>query len=141
VTSRPSELSSTSQADPQIRERPEVSSGTKHETSGNSRHPALSTADIDRINLSQALRDFEVANARVIDLTARLTETHRRLADTQHELSLTRVHVGNLEAIIAGHEGTAQVALNARMELATVQQSRSFRLAVLMSRIARKVLS
>ncbi len=31
-------------------------------------------ADLDRVNLEQALRDVETANARVIDLTRRLVE-------------------------------------------------------------------
>ena len=35
------------------------------------REPTVSAMDIDRVNLTQALRDFEVANARVIDLSER----------------------------------------------------------------------
>lgn len=102
--------------------------------------PKISADDLDRISLSQALRDFEIANARVIDLTARLTATHNRLVDTQHELSLTRVHVGNLNAIISAHEGTADHAEELQARLDTIQRSRSFRLAVLMSKTARRVL-
>ena len=109
-------------------------------TTPKKRVPTVSSDDLDRLNLAQALRDFEVANARVIDLTARLTELHGRLVDTQHELSLTRVHVGNLDAIIDGHEAVALRAAEAEAQLAAVRQSRSFRLAVLMSKIARRVL-
>ena len=39
------------------------------------------SAELDRISLAQALLDVEVANSRVIDLTARLTEAH---AELQH---------------------------------------------------------
>ena len=108
-------------------------------TTSDSREPTLDTDALDRLNLSQALRDFEVANARVIDLTARLTDTHKRLVNTQHELSLTRVHVGNLEAIISAHAGVAQLVVDAQAELDSVRRSRSFRLAVLMSRTARRI--
>jgi hypothetical protein len=36
------------------------------------------TAAIDRLSLSQALLDVEIANARVLDLTARLVEANQR---------------------------------------------------------------
>ena len=36
-------------------------------------HEVKNTADLDGISLTQALLDVEVANARVIDLTKRLT--------------------------------------------------------------------
>ncbi len=42
-------------------------------------------AEIDRVSLSQALVDVDVANARVIDLTARLVTSQRRLAEVTAE--------------------------------------------------------
>jgi predicted nucleic acid-binding Zn-ribbon protein len=36
-------------------------------------------AEIDRLSLEQALRDFEVANARVVDLTRRLLEANEQI--------------------------------------------------------------
>jgi hypothetical protein len=38
------------------------------------------TERVDRLSLEQALIDVEVANARSIDLTARLTEAHAEIA-------------------------------------------------------------
>jgi hypothetical protein len=86
------------------------------------RKPSVSASELDRINLVQALRDFEVANARVIDLTARLTETHQLLINTQNELSSTRLQVSSQAEVVA------------------VQNSRSYRLARIMSKIAHRIL-
>lgn len=47
-------------------------------------------AKLDEISLAQALIDFEVANARVVDLTARLVEAHRRQAELANELEELR---------------------------------------------------
>lgn len=49
------------------------------------------TADLDRVNLTQALRDFEIANARVLDLTQRLIESERRRKDVENELEHLRL--------------------------------------------------
>jgi hypothetical protein len=46
---------------------------------------------LDRLNLEQALRDFEVANRRVLDLTHRLATMHRELLDARTELNLTKI--------------------------------------------------
>lgn len=43
------------------------------------------TRRLDRLNLTQALLDFEVANARVLDLTARLVESNKRVLTLQAE--------------------------------------------------------
>ena len=42
--------------------------------------------EIDRLSLEQALRDFEVANARVVDLTQRLISANDKVVDQQREL-------------------------------------------------------
>ncbi|QGJ67872.1 hypothetical protein FDU21_17630 [Xanthomonas oryzae pv. oryzae] len=47
----------------------------------------MNTTDLDQISLEQALIDFEVANARVMDLTSRLTSMSRELIQTRSELS------------------------------------------------------
>lgn len=50
-------------------------------------------AELDRLSLIQALHDFEVANARVVDLTQRLIGASRELATAREELvSLQREH-------------------------------------------------
>ena len=52
---------------------------------------ASSDADeLDRLSLVQALRDFEVANGRVIDLTQRLIVTAEELAANRVELDAAR---------------------------------------------------
>lgn len=68
--------------------------------------------EIDRLSLVQALHDFDVANARVIDLTQRLLGAGRELAAVREQLaSLQREH----EALRAAHEG--------------MQRSRAYKLA------------
>jgi hypothetical protein len=50
-------------------------------------------AAMDRLSLEHALHDFEVANARVVDLTQRLIGTGRELAQAREELAaLQREH-------------------------------------------------
>ena len=69
-------------------------------------------AEMDRLSLSQALHDFDVANARVIDLTQRLIGTGRELAAVREQLaSLQREH----DALRTTHE--------------QMQRSRAFKLA------------
>ncbi len=49
--------------------------------------------ELDRLSLTQALRDFEVANARVLDLTQRLIAASNDLVAVRQELeSLRREH-------------------------------------------------
>lgn len=68
--------------------------------------------EIDRLSLDHALHDFEVANARVIDLTRRLIGAGRELAAVKEELAvLRREH----EELVATHE--------------QMQRSRAFKLA------------
>jgi hypothetical protein len=54
--------------------------------------PAESFSErVDRLSLEQALVDFEVANARVLDLTHRLTELNRELLDLRSEHERLRI--------------------------------------------------
>lgn len=48
------------------------------------------TAELDRLSLAQALRDVEVANARVADLTQRLIGAGDELVSTRRELDQLR---------------------------------------------------
>jgi hypothetical protein len=48
---------------------------------------------LDQISLEQALLDFEVANARVVDLTKRLVEATDELFQMRHETQTLRREV------------------------------------------------
>jgi len=51
--------------------------------------------EMDRLSLEQALRDFEIANSRVIDLTQRLITSNDRAYELQRELDVRRgAHAG-----------------------------------------------
>lgn len=78
------------------------------------------TVDLDGISLSQALLDFEVANARVIDLTKRLTAMNKELVKTTTALQKAQLHNRHLTA-----------------ELTAIKQSRAFRSAKVAAQIAR----
>lgn len=72
--------------------------------------------ELDRLSLDQALRDFDVANARVVDLTQRLIGAGQELLRARDELeTLRREH----EELRVAHEG--------------MQRSRAFKMA---SRVA-----
>ncbi len=68
--------------------------------------------EMDRLSLEQAVRDFEIANARVIDLTQRLISVNERVVELQQELDRTH---------------TALVELNGRHQ--AVLGSQAYRLA------------
>ena len=72
-------------------------------------------AAMDGVNLERALIDFEIANARVIDLTARLTEFNRDLLAARSELGLAKLRIAELELQSA--------------ELAELKSSRAYRAA------------
>lgn|GEM_PF-6878473 len=54
--------------------------------------------EIDRLSLAQALRDFEVANSRVIDLTQRLISANERADTVQRDLDSLRTEHAVLQA-------------------------------------------
>jgi predicted nucleic acid-binding Zn-ribbon protein len=56
------------------------------------------TVDLDSISLEQALRDFEIANARVIDLTKRLTALNKQVLKTTSSLQRARLRNRALQA-------------------------------------------
>lgn len=92
------------------------------------------TVDLDGLSLAQCLQDFEVANARVMDLTGRLTGMNRDLVERTNELEKLRLR----NKVLRGKNKELQAALNA------IEGSRSFKSATAASRVvksARKRLS
>jgi hypothetical protein len=76
--------------------------------------------ELDRLSLEQALRDFEVANARAIDLT-------ERLVDLSKEITSLRERVVAAEAaVVAAH-----------LENEAIRASMTFRLQQWADRIRR----
>ena len=70
----------------------DVSPGTGRPTTDEI-SPTELERELDRLSLTQALRDFEVANARVMDLTQRLIAASNELVTVRQELeSLRREH-------------------------------------------------
>lgn len=60
--------------------------------------PSPLAKEMDDLSLSQALRDFEIANARVIDLTQRLVEASKTIAELRAEIDVARAEMKDLEA-------------------------------------------
>jgi predicted nucleic acid-binding Zn-ribbon protein len=58
---------------------------SSHQT-GIDRSTEQLTAEIDRLSLTQALRDFEVANQRVVDLTRRLLEANAQIRQLEEQI-------------------------------------------------------
>jgi hypothetical protein len=88
--------------------RPAPGSATR---AGEAARPSLSS-ELDTLSLQQALVDFEIANARVLDLTARLVALH------EDNVRLAR----ELEAVSSAY--AADTALWERM-----RTSRAFKIA------------
>ena len=80
------------------------------------------TRDMDRVSLEQALRDFEIANARAIDLT-------QRLVDLSKEVESLRRRVVDAQVEAAA----------ARAEVAALRSSTTYRLVELSTKIRRKL--
>jgi exonuclease VII small subunit len=55
--------------------------------------------EIGLLSLEQALRDFEIANARVVDLTQRLIAANDRVVALQREADQSRVELTELRAL------------------------------------------
>jgi hypothetical protein len=55
--------------------------------------------DLDNVSLRQALIDFEIANARVLDLTRRLMEAQAESAELRAELERLRVEQQDLARV------------------------------------------
>lgn len=76
-----------------------------HQTDSDAR-PGVTAEMIDAISLEQALMDFEVANARVVDLTRRLTSLNQEFVASRTELETLRLHCRSVEAQLAEVRGS-----------------------------------
>ncbi|SEW16765.1 hypothetical protein [Luteibacter sp. 329MFSha] len=100
----------------------------------------MNTTNLDDISLEQALIDFEVANARVMDLTARLTSLSRELLEARTELARAQVAgATDINAKLAGPEVAELEHL--RNVVAQVRASRIVRVASIFSGKLHKVIA
>lgn len=95
-----------------------------HPTPAGSEPTVTNTVDLDPISLNQALLDFDVANARVIDLTKRLTTLTAEVRTSTTELQKVRLRNRRLQA-----------------ELEEMKKSTAYRSAMTASRVVRGVRS
>jgi hypothetical protein len=72
--------------------------------------PSSVTETVDRLSLVQALKDFEVANARVLDLTHRLTELNQELLDLRSTHERLRIEHNKVLARRAAPRAAAEAA-------------------------------
>lgn len=84
---------------------------------------------MDALSLTQALLDFEMANARVLDLTARLVEANSRVLGLQSEVDAARHTADDVRASLAAREA----------ELVALRSSRSYKLAERIQMLLRAV--
>jgi hypothetical protein len=82
------------------------------------------TEQMDRLSLDQALRDFELANARVLDLTQRLITATNEINGLRHQLESLRIEYG---ALVASNDEMAR--------------SRAFKMARMVSELRRTLRS
>lgn len=78
--------------------------------------------ELDRLSLKQTLRDLEIANARVIDLTQRLVDLSREVSSLREQLVSTQ------EALV-----------EARNENAAIRASATFRLSELVRKVTARL--
>ena len=84
---------------------------------------------IDALSLNQALLDFELANARVLDLTARLVEANTRGMRHQGETDALRVELAGFQARL--ETAQAQVSTSAQTAEAAQAEATASRLEAL----------
>ena len=105
-------------------------------------HDAL-TRRLDSLSLRQALIDFELANARVLDLTARLIEVTNASVRRQAELDGLRQRVAMIESECAAAdrratESAVRVAA-LTTEIAAIRSSSTYRALRFIGRMRRLV--
>ncbi len=83
-------------------------------TSSTPERQAAVQSDIDRMSLEQALLDVEVANARVIDLTARLVEANQRSTALRAEADGLRAQITAAAAEVDAQTNHERVELAAK---------------------------
>lgn len=54
--------------------------------------------ELDRLSLMQAIRDFEIANARVVDLTQRLISANQRIVELQRVIDQSETALVELQS-------------------------------------------
>jgi hypothetical protein len=104
------------------------------------RLPTLSAETVDRLNITQALRDFELANARVIDLTGRLTALHEQHLDVQHQRSLAMLNSARADDLQRMCDSLVHERDAARQLAEELRASRSYRIGNVLVRAVRKLL-
>lgn len=72
-------------------------------------------ADLDELSLTQALLDFEVANARVLDLTQRLVEANRTIEELRTEVDEVRAELTDLKSIHKQMQGSQAFRLASKI--------------------------
>lgn len=82
--------------------------------------PSSLTETVDRLSLVQALKDFEVANARVLDLTHRLTELNQELLELRSTHERLRIEHNKVLARRAAPRAAAEVAASQALRVARV---------------------
>ncbi len=85
---------------------------------------ALALDDLESVNLNQALVDFEIANARVMDLTGRVTSMSSELLQLRSQIGQAKLAVSMAEAAAAVAEADAA---SARHEVAVIRGSLAYR--------------
>lgn len=65
-------------------------------------------SDLDETSLIQALKDFEVANARVVDLTSRLTMANEEIVRLRADRLRLEAEVARLSAELSYLQAVAQ---------------------------------
>jgi len=82
------------------------------------------TATVDRLSLEQALKDFEVANARTLDLTHRLTELNQELLELRSTHERLRIEHNKVLARRAAPRAAAEVAASQALRVARAVKRR-----------------
>jgi chromosome segregation ATPase len=78
---------------------------------------------IDALSLNQALLDFELANARVLDLTARLVEANSRVMRHQSETDALRAELDGFQSRLDAAEDTAKTAVTTSAQTTEAAQA------------------
>ena len=96
---------------------------------------------IDQLSLTQALLDFEVANARVLDLTARVVDAGNASIRMQAEADAARAETAEFRVAHASTrhelEMAALRAAAAEARVREIESSRSYRAARMLARVRR----
>ena len=82
------------------------------------------TETVDRLSLVQALKDFEVANARVLDLTHRLTELNQELLELRSTHEKLRIEHNKVLARRAAPRAAAEAAASQALRVARAVKRR-----------------